>query len=201
VETKFIIVAYGDIRGYKLRMKKKFPQGMREEFLGKFYDELGWFVLSSDFKVKYMGDGVMIIRELKKKGNRIYDALRFLFGVHKLTNAINAMIKTSLYPPDGFRMRIACGTADKTKVPDSNNKNKFINEYNSVSINLAEAMLHVNSNENFICHGSVVDLIGHQFNNVVFKLLDNVKCVPGKIDKKDADNMWTFSFKKGFHIA
>src|SRR5947207_2746618 len=135
MEKKFIIVAYGDIRGYKTWMKKKIPQGAREEFLGKFYDELGWFVLSSDFKVKYVGDGIMILRELGKKGTRIYDALRFLFGVHKLTLRINRLIHESLYPPLGFRMSVACGVADKIKMPDPNNKEKSIDEYNSVAIN------------------------------------------------------------------
>jgi len=202
VEKKFIVVAYGDIVGYTSWSKQVLnPAESRESFMTKFYDELGWFVLSSDFRVKYLGDGFMILRELPQKGRRIYDCLRFLFGIHKLTTRIKDLIKESDFPPKGFRIRVVAGAASKTYMPDPNAHDRQIEEYSSPAINLSAKLLHVEPQNMFICHGSVVSLIGHGFPGVKFKRLKNLNIDPHIIDIEDANNLWTFSFDGVFHIA
>lgn len=208
MQKTLIIVAYGDLIGYTEWSKqildinaKIWPAEARESFMERFYEELGWFVLSSDFKVKYLGDGFMILRELGDRGKRVYDALRFLFGIQKLTIRINELIAESDFSPQGFRVRVVVGMANKTMLPDPNNKGKYSEEYSSPAIDLSERLLHIEKDWPLICHKSVVSLIGNKFKNVIFGKLKNVSYDPKRVDPEDAKDLWSFGFAKDFHIA
>lgn len=203
MERKHIIVAYGDITGYTPWSRSALnATEVRDSFMAKFEEELAWFVLSSDFKVKYIGDGFMVLRELKERGHRMYDALRFLFGIHKLTLRIQELIEQSEFPrPKGFRVRFVAGIVTKNMMPDPNNKEKKVEEYWGSVIDLSQKLLKVAPSVTFICHGSVVDLIGKRFDKLVFKKLRRLKILSKSFDPEDVKDLWTFEFKNGFHIA
>ena len=195
-------MAYADIIGYtKWQRQPLSPPRARENFLDKFYDEMGWFVLSSDFKVKYMGDGFMVIRELNEYGRRVYDALRFLFGIDKLVRRIQTLIQESEFPPEGIRVRAVVGPADKKMATDPNNKEKFIEEYNSTAIDLAQRLLQVKPKTLFICHRTVINLIGKKFPHVLFKELGRVVVNRGRIDPEELKGLCELNFERAFHIA
>ena len=208
MEKHFVIVAYGDLIDYTDWSRKVvnlneqiWPMEEREAFMGKFYEEIRWFVLSSDFKVKYLGDGFMILRELGSRGTRVHDALRFLFGIYKLGARMQGIIKKSRFPPKGFRLRVVAGMAGKVNMPDPNSKDKVAEEYTSPAIDMSERLLHVEKEWPLICHGSVVNLIGHNYKNLIFSHLKNVKYDKKKVTPEDAKDLWSFGFEKGFHIA
>lgn len=195
-------MAYGDLIGYsKWKRDTLVPPMSKEAFMDKFYDEMKWFVLSSDFKVKYMGDGFMVLRELNEKGERVYDALRFLFGIDRLVKKIQMLIHGSDYPPEGIRARAVAGPADKKEMPDPNAKDRKIWEYSSEAIDVSSRLLQIKPRNPFICHRSVVSLVGEDFPNVIFKRVGKVSFDPTRINPDDLEDLCELKFKKEFHIA
>lgn len=204
MEKKFIIVAYVDLIGYsKWKRSALTPPMSKENFMDKFYDEMKWFVLSSDFKVKYVGDGCMVLRELDQKGERMYDALRFLFGIDMLLKKVQTIIQDSDYPPDGIRARAVAGPADKKEMPDPDAKDRRIWEYSSEAIDVASRLLQVKPMNPLVCHKSAVELIGKDFPNIVVKKLSVGSLDPKrlKINPEDLEGLCELKFRKEFHIA
>lgn len=188
MQKQFILVAYLDLIG-STRWSKKivrldeyvWPPQARVEFMKSYYEALARFAEFTRFSVKYVGDGALIINEIDKKDERA--VLGFLFWVNKLNQRIIEIIKKSKLPPDGIRARVTAGISDK-----------IYNEYTSIIIDLAANLLHVEPLIPFICHGSIVSLVGKDNNDVTFKKLPPVKFDASRIDFEDANDLWEPTF-------
>ncbi len=202
MEKRLIIVAYADLIGYtKWSRQPLIPSEAREIFIEKYYDEISHFVLTTDFKVKYLGDGFMVIHELKALGTRIYDVLRFLFEIHKLMRRIKGLLKETDFAPEGIRVRAVIGTAAIKQMPDPNCKEKMASEYFSPAIDLAQRLLKIKPHIFFICHKSVVNIVRLRFVNVHLRSIFKVKYDKNVIDPDDIKGLHELLFAKEFHIA
>ena len=198
-ERKCVIAAFGDILGFGAwtRRASNSPE-VSAPFVQMFYALLENYVLSNPRTyVKYVGDGLMIIKEipLGNKKNRCIN--QFLQGLVKLTLQAQDLIKGCAWPPpDGFRMRVTSGHVSRLNVLDPGNKRERVPEYVGYAVNLAQRLLEVSPTTSCICHESVVKLLGSRKNPLHFKRLGDPKERPRGIDSEDLGELWMLQLER-----
>jgi len=96
--------------------------------------------------------------------------------------------------PEGFRMRAVCGHVDKMMVNNPQDRKRKMPEYIGYAINLAKKLLDVSPETSFLCHESIVKVIGkfpRQFKVKRFKTVEERR---KGVDVEDISNLWKIEF-------
>jgi hypothetical protein len=193
MERKRIIAAFGDIRGFrKWTLRALNSPEVSEGFIRDVYSNFEQFSQKTSNYVKYLGDGLLIVRELGN-GHNCGTARQFLHEVHNLTVAIEDSIKGIWPRPDGFRARVACGYVWKRPtIKRWKGRNFNHAEYIGYAVNMAQALLYVYPEIQNICHESIVELIGPKKNGLVLERLAPPKERRHGVDPQDFNGLWRF---------
>ncbi len=195
-----VIVAFGDVIGFGNWIRRAaLPEEIRRPLIESFYREMVAFVRDhKDVQIKYMGDGLMVLKELPDGPSCRGAAMKFLSDIIVLTATLRKTITEARFPrPGGFRMRIAASVVDKVEVldPVDPERKRTIWEFVGYAINLAERLLYVSPEMSVICHESVVDLLGKQ-DEFVFNHMDSTQGRPKSVDDQDLEELWTIEMRR-----
>lgn len=197
MERTWIIVAFGDIRGFGAWTSRaaNTPE-VKEPFIEDFYASLQVYVDKyRDLHFKYLGDGFMVAKELDHKDSRgVYE---FLKKIKLITKQSILTIRKCGYPqPSGFRIRIACGDVYKMMVIDSNDpqRKRSIPEYLDYATNKAAHLLNISPEIPCLVTENVVNALGKY--RSVFRLRKLVKPshYPESVNKVDIDGLQVLEF-------
>lgn len=197
MERKWIIVAFGDITGFSAWRRRASTQPeIAQPFLKKFYEEIEKFSLKNkDLHLKYLGDGFMMLKELNEKYNKHRCVVKFVQEAGALNARLLKIVHSCEWPPpDGFRTRIVCGHVDKLEVTDPINRKTKVSEYVGYAINLAQKLLQISPETHFVCHESVIKVIGRlpkKFKTKKMKILEEKR---KGVDPEDIANLWEVEF-------
>ena len=198
MERKWIIVAFGDISGFsEWRRRASNQPEIAQPFLKKFYTEIQDFSVKYEhLYMKYLGDGVMIIKEIDEKYHKHRCVTKFIHQVGLLNARLLKVVRACEWPsPEGFRMRAVCGHVDKIMVADPQNLKRMMPEYVGYAINLAAKLLDVSPGTNFLCHESVTKVLGKSPR--LFKLKKFAVSEERRrgVDPEDVHSLWEVQFK------
>jgi len=201
MERKRVIVAYGDIFGFAQWIKR--PANAPEDIQALMEDAYEAF---TDYSVsiggvsKFMGDGIVVIKELSI-GHNCRLVLDIMRKSYFFTEKVNKIIQNHWPRPHGFRVRLVAGYVYKKMVDCKNcmqgftsNKINNVAEYIGYPINLAQRLLYVEPQTWCICHESVKQIIGAKRSGVKFHHIKNPRDNPRGIDKEDLRSLIQFSF-------
>lgn len=192
----WVIVAFGDILGFGTWRRRAATQPeISGPFLEKFYGEIQKFNRENPaFYLKYLGDGLMLIMELPDGENskRCAEIIELL-GI--LNAKLVKIVRSCPFPsPEGFRMRMACGHVDKIMVVDPLDKHREIPEFVGYSINLAQRLLEISPSIPFVCHESIMNVLGKKKRKFTFRKLVHTPERPRGIDQEDINGLWIVEF-------
>ncbi len=192
----WVIVAFGDILGFGTWRRRAATQPeISGPFLQKFYDEIQAFNKNfPHFYLKYLGDGLMLIMELSAGENSKRCAE--VIGQIGLLNArlLKAVRECPFPAPEGFRMRMAAGHVDKIMVVDPLDRHREVPEFVGYSINLAQRLLEISPSTPFLCHESVLNVLGNKKKNFKVRKLESPTEKPRGIDSEDINGLWIVEF-------
>lgn len=197
MERKWIVVAFGDIAGFSAWRRRASTQPeIAQPFLQKFYREIEQFSMrNQDLYIKYLGDGLMVIKEINEKYSKHRCVVKFIHQTGALNARLLRIVRGCEWPPpDGFRMRAVCGHVDKIMITDPNAQSRKIPEYIGYAINLAQKLLQISPGTDFICHESIVKVLGHfsrHFKVRRFRVFEEKR---KGIDPEDIANLWSVEF-------
>ncbi len=200
IERKRVLVGFGDVRGFTVftRRAMNSPEE-KNKFIQMIYTEFEKMAWIPEYHIKYTGDGVMILQELEMGPSTpmAQKVLDFLKHIYVMGKEVNSLIQASYPRPEGFRVRVACGTAFKLLVAEGGGgRRKRIPEYVDYPISLADRLLEVYATEHLaICHESVAEMLNHKKNGIKLLKLDPPKVCPHGIDEEDLKGLWSFSFE------
>lgn len=193
MERKRVLVSFGDILGFTPWIKR--PSSAPEDvasLMTAIYDEFESFAVSSGGVVKYIGDSVMVILEMKA-GHSCSVTLNFMRKSFSFAERVEAIIKTCWPRPTGFRLRMAAGYVYKHNIMTSlDGKVGHSAEYIGYPVNLAQRLLYVQPSTLCICHESVKQILGKKKHGL---RLDPIKLPtenPRGIDSEDLTGLWSF---------
>lgn len=198
MERKWIIVAFGDISGFSAWRRRASTQPeIAQPFLQKFYSEIESFSLKNQcFYMKYLGDGIMILKELDEKYTRHKCIVKFIHQTGILNARLLRIVRGCEWPPpEGFRMRAVCGHVDKIQVVNPNDRTRKMPEYVGYAINLAQKLLDISPETSFICHESVVKFIGKSVRRFGLRRFKVVEEKRKGIDPEDIANLYEIEFR------
>ena len=160
MERSSVIVAFGDVAGFNpwIRRGMNSPEVIHP-FIEAFYAEIQTFLVKHpDVQLKYLGDGIMILKELKPSCDRGTCAARFVKDTVALCRRLSSIVKGCEMPPDGWRMRWTYGHVSKISVldPADGNRRRKVSEFIGYAINLAQKLLDVSPAVPIIFHESRV---------------------------------------------
>lgn len=186
-----MIVAFGDIFGFGIwRERALNAPEVSDPFIENFYGLMKKFVLKNNFYVKYLGDGLMIIKEIEFKDR--LNPSPFIKSVRCLTKKMKKIIDECSWPkPEGFRTRIVVGHVDKLKMPDPQDKTREVDEYEGYAINLAQRLLEIQPRTPIICHESIFQILGEKKKEFRFKRLEGVTEKPRGVNSSDISGLWS----------
>lgn len=197
MERTWVVVAFGDIRGFGLwTSRASTSQEVKEPFVESFYSSLESYVKSNkEVFFKYLGDGFMVCQEFKKTDSKkICD---FLKTIQALTNKIKVDISNCGYPPpDGFRIRIAAGDVYKVYVTDPNDetRKRKIPEFLEYATNQAAHLLKVNPDIPCLATEIVVKALGKYRSVFRVRKLKQPSCYPESVNKIDIQTLKVLKF-------
>lgn len=193
MERKRILVAFGDLRGFRrwLRRVVTTPEESGD-FIDKIYTEFENFTRYSNCYVKYLGDGLLIVKELKKGNNQKLIA-QFLRDVAHLSDKVGEIVFNYYPRVSGFRMRVASGYAFKRFVMKRVGRNFTKHpEYIESVVNMTRDLLFVKPEVSLVCHESILDLLKSKKKGFIFSPLKNVKDWPISLDQEDVEGLYVF---------
>jgi len=197
LERKWVVVAFGDIRGFGLWTSRaaNSPE-VKEPFINDFYKTLEDYVCRhKDIHFKYMGDGFLVLQEL---GGRDSEGVyKFLKKVRSITKRVLLDIKRCPYPnPAGFRIRIASGDVYKRMVIDPNDpeRKRKIPEYVEYATNKAAHLLMVNPELTCLITESVIKALGKYRSFFRLRKLAHPSSYPESVNKIDIDGLRILRF-------
>lgn len=165
MERKRVLVAFGDIRGFrKWTIRAMNAPEIAGTLIKGVYELFEAFSHRTGYYVKYLGDGILIVKELGP-GHNCGTARRFMHDVHELAEAVSEKLK-GVYPrPDGFRIRETCGHVWKRySLLWVRGRPMRCAEYIGYAINMAQALLSAYPEILHICHEANLELIGQKKN-------------------------------------
>lgn len=170
-----MVLAFGDIRGFgSWTYRASNSMEVQEPFIQIFYQVMQSFVKEKDIYFKYLGDGMMIGKEMTLSERRNGGMIQFLKDIQLLTRESTAVVHACEWPPpEGFRMRIMGGYVHKLMVLDPNDteRKRCIPEYVGYLPNTVQRLLEVSPQTTCLIHENIVKPIGvdrHAFNLTKF---------------------------------
>lgn len=197
MERKRIIVAYGDILGFGRWIKR--PSSSFEEvktLMEEIYVEFDRFGLMNGGQTKYLGDGIMVVKELQT-GHNCCMVLEFMRSSYRFAMKIQGIIEKHWPRPEGFRIRIASGYVYKKNmaclncVLSQNTAPGLKGEYIGYPINLAQRLLYVEPHILCICSEDVRQIIGQKKDGVILERIKSVKTNLRGVDPDDLRGLWS----------
>lgn len=200
MERTRIIAAFGDIRGFrKWTVRALNAPEVASLFIDEVYRSFEAFEHESATYVKFLGDGLMIVRELST-GHNCGTARRFLQELDLLNVRVHEAIK-NIYPrPDGFRVRAVSGHVWKRQTVCGGLCNLMKRagrkvhkaEFIGYPVNMAQSLLFVYPEIPTVCHESVVELMGTKTCGLSLKQLPAPKEPRYGVDPQDFHGLWSF---------
>lgn len=196
MERTCVIVAFGDVAGFNpwIRRGSNAPEVITD-FVEKFYAEMQDFVKTHNaVQIKYLGDGFMILKELKSTCTRGTCVAKFITDVARLAKRLKRIVKQCDFPPpDGFRLRIAHGHVSKIQVldPVDPERKRMIWEFIGYAVNLAQKLLDVSPRTVLVVHESAIKVLGRQKTGLRLKRLVGSKERPRGVDSEDLEGLWS----------
>lgn len=189
MERSCVIVAFGDVAGFNpwIRRGMNSPEVIHP-FIEAFFAEVQSFLnLHPDVQVKYLGDGIMILKELKPTCNRGTCAARFMRDTVALCKRLNGIVRGCEMPPDGWRMRWTYGHVSKILVldPADPKRQRQVWEFIGYAINLAQKLLEVCPSVMMMFHESVFQIPGTLKLGFRFTRHNEVPKPPRGVDPED----------------
>lgn len=193
MERKKVIAAFGDIRGFrKWTLRAMNTPEVSSAFIEEVYRHFETFSQSTNNFVKYLGDGILIIKELGN-GHNCGNARSFLQEIYTLNTQVHDALKKVWPRPEGFRVRVACGHVWKRYTLKRIRGHHVRHpEYIGYPVNMAQSLLYVYPEIPTICHESITELIGTKTNGLVFERLPAPKERRHGVDPQDFHGLWTF---------
>lgn len=184
-----ILVAFGDIREFTNYTRRTVPEEKRD-FIRALYAEFQKMVRPSNYFIKYDGDGIMILKELKPSVE--YEDIKpFMFRAYALAVKIRRVIDDRYPRPAGFVLRFSMGISFKIMVKNPYGGNpKLVPEYIDYPINLAKRLCEVHRDELAVCTGNIGEVIRKNDNGIILKPMDKPHDVPRGIDTEDVDDLF-----------
>lgn len=196
MERTSVIVAFGDVTGFNpwIRRGANAPEVI-QSFIQNFYEEMEVFVKAhKGVQIKYLGDGFMILKELKPTCIKGTCAATFIRDAMKLAHRLAAIVhRCEFPPPDGFRVRIAHGHVSKIHLldPRDEDRKRKTWEFIGYAVNLAQKLLDVSPRTLFLIHESAVEILGRQKTHFRLRRFVGAKECPRGVDQEDIDGLWT----------
>ncbi len=191
-----MLVAFGDIYGFRAWIRRGLttPEESKN-LIEQVYEKFEEYALGSNCYVKFLGDGIMIVREIRdqKHNGDVAVTRNFLMDVHELTVNILSIIKNHFPRPDGFRLRVATGYVWK-RIVSKVMKGKIVKcpEYIGYAINLTHCLLEVAPSQSCVFHESIKEIFGNKKTGIKYERLVDPKEKPRGIDPEDIAGLWTF---------
>jgi len=91
-------------------------------------------------------------------------------------------------------MRAACGHVDQLIVEDPLDPKRKVPEYVGYCVNLAQRLLEIAPNTPYICHESVIKILGTRKQIFKFRRIVNTPERPRGIDSEDIAGLWVVEF-------
>lgn len=189
MERTKILVAFGDIREFTNYTRRTAPEEKRD-FIRSLYIEFQKMVKPDKYFIKYDGDGIMILKELKPSVG--YEDIKpFIFRAYALAITIRRHIENRYPRPAGFVLRFSMGISFKIMVKNPYGGNpKLVPEYIDYPINLAKRLCEVHREELAVCSGNIGEIIRKNENGIILKQLIKPLDVPRGIDTEDLDDLY-----------
>lgn len=202
MERKRVIAAFGDVRGFrKWTLRAMNTTEISSAFIEQLYGHFETFSQGTPNFVKYLGDGILIIRELGG-GHNCGNARQFLLDISNLAASVHQSIKGVWPRPDGFRVRVVCGFVWKRMTLKRIGKKHVLHpEYIGYPVNMAQSLLYAYPDISCICHESITELIGEKKTGLCFKQLPSPKERRYGIDPQDFNGLWSFGPHSKTEIA
>lgn len=189
-----VIVAFCDILGFTewTRRATNTPEVTRA-LIDSFYDPVQKFLVQNPYcQMKYQGDGVMILKELK--GLDENSSLHFFNGIVKLNNDLGRVVASSDFPrPQGFRTRLAASVVHKKELldPYDGERRRKVWEFIGYGVNLAQRLLEVSPQTPILFHESVIEVLGREAKRIKCVRFKTDQPVPRGLDPLDLQELWT----------
>ncbi len=189
MERRKILVAFGDILGFGTWTRRALttPEDSKD-LIDKIYYEFENYSNLSGCYVKFLGDGIMSIREIRQKrsDSNAGITLKFIHDINALSEKIRWLIKCHFPRPDGFRVRATAGHA--WRIPLKHHKPP---EYVGYIVNLAQRLLEISPQTPFICHESIKEILGNKKTDLKLDRFVRQKEKPRGVDIEDLDQLWS----------
>ncbi len=193
MERKKVIAAFGDVRGFrKWTLRAMNAPEVSADFIEDVYGHFERFSQRTNNTVKYLGDGIMVIKELGT-GHNCGVARQFIREIYELNENIHLALKKIWPRPDGFRVRVACGHVWKRyTLKRIRGRHVRHPEYIGYPVNMAQSLLYVYPEISCICHESITELIGSKTSGLIFERLAPPKERRHGVDPQDFNGLWSF---------
>lgn len=190
-----MIAVFGDVRGFRkwILRANNAPENAGE-LMNKIYVHFEGFSQRSGAYIKFMGDGFLVILELKN-GHNCGTTLSLLQEMLDLTKNIVESMRGYYPRPDGFRVRIAAGHVWKRMTMSWHHpRGRLIRqpEFIGYAVNMAQSLLYVYPEIECICHESIIEIVGAKKNGLVFERLEPPKERRHGVDPQDFEGLWSF---------
>lgn len=193
MERRRVLVAIGDVLGFGTWTKRaaNAPEDIRD-LVDSIYAEFEKFAGTSDCYIKFLGDGLLAIREIGN-GHNCGITAEFMKCCHDFSVKINELIASSYPRPEGFRLRMTAGYVWKRKiVRRSITGRRAFPEYIGYPVNLAQRLLDVSPETFCICHDSVRAIVGEKKLGIKFEHMGPRKENLRGVDHEDVQCLWSF---------
>ena len=197
MERKWVVCAFGDIRGFGTwTSRAASSREVKDPYIEGFYALMDEYVmLHRDIYFKRVGDGFMALKEFTLPDPiGIKD---FLITLRWITRKAIRGIGDCRYPrPAGFRIRIMCGDVYKIPVIDANDpeRKRLIYEYVEYPTNGGAHMLEVNPEIPALASEGVVDEMGEAGKIFRVRDLKEPSCFPSSVNIQDVKGLKILSF-------
>ncbi len=172
MERKRVLVSFGDLRGFrKWIIRGANAPEVSELLIENVYSIFEEFHKRTGYYVKYLADGILIVKELGP-GHNCGHAKKFLNDTHGLALAVMESLKDVWPRPDGFRIRDTSGYIWKrSSLHHIQGKWMHLPEYIGYALNMAHSLLYVYPEELCICTEGFIEIIGQKRNGLVLERL------------------------------
>lgn len=199
MERKWVVAAFLDITGFRswLYRASTAPED-KQRFIDNFYGVLQRYVKRHSIPwSKYMGDGILTIREfLAHEREDKRSILKFILELKALYEQCESVLKLK-GTPKALRIRIMDGYVFKLMVldPHDQQRKRTIPEYIEYCINTVRGLLEVNPDVPCLATEGIAKVL-KPAKGLKIQRLKNPSCYPRGINREDVDGLHILNFEK-----